>query len=111
MEVNVSVPSSFYSPVVGRLVPYVPGEQPKLDNLVKLNTNENPYLPHRAPLRRFGWRRNGACSSIPTRMRRYCVKPLPRIMAWRRNMCFWAMARMRCWPTLSFLFSSTAAPC
>jgi len=36
---------NFCSPVVDRLVPYVPGEQPKIDNLVKLNTNENPYPP------------------------------------------------------------------
>lgn len=35
----------FWSPVVHRLKPYVPGEQPKLTNLVKLNTNENPYPP------------------------------------------------------------------
>ena len=35
----------FWSPVVHRLTPYVPGEQPKLSNLVKLNTNENPYGP------------------------------------------------------------------
>lgn len=27
------------------LTPYIPGEQPKLANLIKLNTNENPYGP------------------------------------------------------------------
>ncbi|MBV8186083.1 MAG: histidinol-phosphate transaminase [Alphaproteobacteria bacterium] len=37
--------SRFWSPVVHRLSPYVPGEQPKRDDLVKLNTNENPYGP------------------------------------------------------------------
>ena len=37
--------SKFWSPFVKDLVPYVPGEQPKLTNLVKLNTNENPYGP------------------------------------------------------------------
>ena len=37
--------SKYWSDVVHRLTPYVPGEQPKLDNLVKLNTNENPYGP------------------------------------------------------------------
>lgn len=37
--------SRFWSETVRSLTPYVPGEQPKLDNLVKLNTNENPYGP------------------------------------------------------------------
>lgn len=37
--------SKFWSPFVKNLVPYVPGEQPKLSKLVKLNTNENPYGP------------------------------------------------------------------
>lgn len=37
--------SKFWSPFVSSLVPYVPGEQPKLTKLVKLNTNENPYGP------------------------------------------------------------------
>ena len=37
--------SKFWSPLVNDLVPYVPGEQPKMANLVKLNTNENPFGP------------------------------------------------------------------
>src|SRR3984885_7880188 len=37
--------SRFWSPVVRHLSPYVPGEQPKVDGLIKLNTNENPYPP------------------------------------------------------------------
>jgi len=36
---------AFWSPSVRELVPYVPGEQPRGANLVKLNTNENPYPP------------------------------------------------------------------
>ena len=37
--------SRFWSQVVRDLTPYVPGEQPKLANLIKLNTNENPFPP------------------------------------------------------------------
>jgi len=35
----------YWSAVVHSLTPYVPGEQPKLPNLIKLNTNESPYGP------------------------------------------------------------------
>ncbi|MED5616169.1 histidinol-phosphate transaminase [Janthinobacterium sp. P210005] len=37
--------SRFWSTIVSELTPYIPGEQPKLPDLVKLNTNENPYGP------------------------------------------------------------------
>jgi len=37
--------SKFWSPFVRDLEPYVPGEQPKMARLVKLNTNEHPLGP------------------------------------------------------------------
>lgn len=37
--------SRFWSELAGKLTPYVPGEQPQGQGLVKLNTNENPYDP------------------------------------------------------------------
>lgn len=37
--------SRFWSDIVHTLTPYVPGEQPKVSNLIKLNTNENPFGP------------------------------------------------------------------
>lgn len=37
--------SQYWSDVVRRLEPYVPGEQPQVAGLIKLNTNESPYGP------------------------------------------------------------------
>jgi histidinol-phosphate aminotransferase len=37
--------SRFWSDLTRRLTPYVPGEQPRHQRLVKLNTNEAPYPP------------------------------------------------------------------
>lgn len=37
--------SRFWSDIVHQLTPYVPGEQPRHERLVKLNTNENPFGP------------------------------------------------------------------
>jgi histidinol-phosphate aminotransferase len=37
--------STLWSDHIAGLVPYVPGEQARIPNLLKLNTNENPYGP------------------------------------------------------------------
>jgi histidinol-phosphate aminotransferase len=38
-------PESFIRPLIRQLHPYVPGEQPHIAGLIKLNTNENPFPP------------------------------------------------------------------
>src|SRR3989441_4114576 len=42
---RIKAPSKLIRPLVQKLQAYVPGEQPKIQGLIKLNTNENPYPP------------------------------------------------------------------
>ncbi|HTD04745.1 histidinol-phosphate transaminase [Undibacterium sp.] len=42
--------SKFWSDSIRSLEPYVPGEQPAIAGIIKLNTNENPYPPSPAAL-------------------------------------------------------------
>src|SRR5262245_66068770 len=42
---SVPRPRQLIRPLAQRLHAYVPGEQPKVEGLIKLNTNENPYPP------------------------------------------------------------------
>ena len=37
--------NDYWSKCIRDLKPYVPGEQPAIAGLIKLNTNENPYPP------------------------------------------------------------------
>jgi len=57
--------SKFWSPCIRDLTPYVPGEQPKIANLIKLNTNENPYGPSPAVLAAINGETGGSLRLYP----------------------------------------------
>ncbi|GBE02809.1 histidinol-phosphate aminotransferase [bacterium BMS3Bbin06] len=56
--------SRFWSSIVNDLKPYTPGEQPARTDLIKLNTNENPYGPSPKVL-------DSLCSEVADTLRLY----------------------------------------
>jgi histidinol-phosphate aminotransferase len=81
--------SKFWSDVVRRLIPYVPGEQPKLANLVKLNTNENPYGPSSKVIRALQ-------AEAADSLRLYPDPNSDKLMVYRPTRCLLVMAQMKC---------------
>ena len=57
--------SRFWSNIVNELTPYTPGEQPQIDNLIKLNTNENPYGPSPKVIEAIGRANNDDLRKYP----------------------------------------------
>lgn len=58
--------SSYWSDFVKTLDPYVPGEQPKQTDLIKLNTNESPFAPSPAVVRAISEAANGQLRLYPS---------------------------------------------
>ncbi|MDD5726967.1 MAG: histidinol-phosphate transaminase [Victivallales bacterium] len=42
---NTEINKSYFRPEIDAIAGYAPGEQPRMPDLLKLNTNENPYPP------------------------------------------------------------------
>lgn len=82
---------------IRQVVPYVPGDQPDFPDMIKLNTNENPYPPAPGVQRALD-------SSNAEQMRLYpdptCHQlnaALPRLMALQKIRCLPELALMMCW--------------
>ena len=71
----------FWSDQASELSPYVPGEQPRIANLVKLNTNESPFGPSPLALEAMRPSPPILCGSIPIPKRRNCARRSPPITA------------------------------
>ena len=101
-RIALQVMSKFWSDIVRDLTPYVPGEQPKVANLIKLNTNENPYGPSPKVLAALQAEIGDTCACIPIRTATNSNGRLPIFMGVSPNRCSLAMVPTKYWRTLSW---------
>jgi histidinol-phosphate aminotransferase len=84
-------PKNLIRPLVRDLHAYVPGEQPKIKGLIKLNTNENPYPPSPRVLA-------AVREAVDGRLRLY---PNPRAQALREK-----LAKLHCCKTENIIIGN-----
>lgn len=80
--------SRYWSDVVSTLTPYVPGEQPQVEGLVKLNTNECPYRPSEAVLKAIAAQNGDALRLYPDPQSKALVSAIARHHGLRTDQVF-----------------------
>ena len=82
---------------VRKVVPYVPGEQPQAERMIKLNTNENPYPPAPGVQRALAGFNPDTLRLYPERPVRCLWMRLRHIMDWAAIRYLSGSVRMMCW--------------
>jgi histidinol-phosphate aminotransferase len=93
--------SRFWSSLTHDLKPYVPGEQPRMAELVKLNTNESPFGPSPRALEAIRGEAADTLRLYPDPQASALRAALATYHQVAQNKCSSATARTRCWRTPS----------
>jgi len=103
--------SQYWSDTVHSLTPYVPGEQPKINNLIKLNTNEHPFGPSPRVLEAIQSANNDTLRLYPDPNADALKAALAAHHHVTPSKCLWATAPTKCWRMPSWRCSNTPVVC
>ena len=87
----------FWSQIARELSPYVPGEQPHIPDLVKLNTNESPFGPSPLALEAMRAAAADTLRLYPDPEATELREALAAHHGVKPNRCSSATVRTRCW--------------